>query len=383
MFSRLFIGLLSLSEAVLASEVAYRGSDGHTRRPPCHISKPSVEYSTIPGFFLQDNPHTDPDTFDYTLRNFGLINRPYSTDGKFDPHRNKTQWQRFEHYVETLNAKAGKDTQYKVLFLARHGEGYHNIAESYYGTPAWNCYWGPLEGNGTYVWRDARLSEAGLAQCTKSHEFWKHALVVEKIPAPQTYYSSPLIRSATTANLTFGGLDLPEDRPFTPTIKELLREGISMRTCDLRSNKTYIASLLPNFRFGDGFTENDELWRGDEGETAEAEFRRIKNAMDDIFTSDDSTWISITTHSGQIKVNLEVLRHKPFSLSTGQAIPVLVKAHTLKVHQPTTTIKSWVVEPTCTSPPVASISGQGCVCSTAPSAFIVATPAPTSPQLAI
>jgi hypothetical protein len=27
---------------------------------------------------------------------------------------------------------------YKVLFMGRHGEGFHNAAESYYGTPAWN-----------------------------------------------------------------------------------------------------------------------------------------------------------------------------------------------------------------------------------------------------
>jgi hypothetical protein len=28
--------------------------------------------------------------------------------------------------------------QYKVLFMGRHGEGWHNAAESFYGTPAWN-----------------------------------------------------------------------------------------------------------------------------------------------------------------------------------------------------------------------------------------------------
>jgi len=67
-----------------------------------------------------------------------LINRTYPTDDEFDLHKRETQWQRFEHYVETLNERGGKHTQYKVLFLARHGEGYHNVAESYYGTPAWN-----------------------------------------------------------------------------------------------------------------------------------------------------------------------------------------------------------------------------------------------------
>jgi len=40
--------------------------------------------------------------------------------------------------VESLNAKADNNTVYKVLFMGRHGEGFHNAAESYYGTPSWN-----------------------------------------------------------------------------------------------------------------------------------------------------------------------------------------------------------------------------------------------------
>ncbi|KAI1748571.1 phosphoglycerate mutase-like protein [Xylaria castorea] len=344
----------------------------------CQEHKMSINYTTVGGFFLQDDPATNPTTFDYTTVNYGLINRSYPTDKEFDRHGKKTQWQRFEHYVDSLNRNADKNTNYKVLFMARHGEGYHNAAESYYGTPAWNCYWGPLDGNGTVIWRDARLTEAGLAQCTKSHDFWEHALATEKIPAPQTYYSSPLIRSATTANLTFSGLELPEDRPFAPTVKELLREGISIRTCDERSSKTELAALLPKFRFEDGFTETDQLWRGgdDEGETSSAQFARTKIVVDDIFTHDDSTWISLTTHSGQISTTLQVLGHRAFSLSTGQAIPALVQVRRLRTEpSSTTTAPSFTPEATCHAPPVTSISGQGCVCSSAPGS-VTATPAP-------
>ena len=46
--------------------------------------------------------------------------------------------QKFEHYVWRLNRGSGRKVQYKVLYLGRHGEGYHNVAESYYGTPLWN-----------------------------------------------------------------------------------------------------------------------------------------------------------------------------------------------------------------------------------------------------
>lgn len=50
----------------------------------------------------------------------------------------ETQWQRFAHEVRRLNRESGRGVQYKVLYLGRHGEGYHNVAEAYYGTPAWD-----------------------------------------------------------------------------------------------------------------------------------------------------------------------------------------------------------------------------------------------------
>jgi hypothetical protein len=32
-----------------------------------------------------------------------------------------------------------------IRWTGRHGEGYHNVAESYYGTPAWNVsYFSPF-----------------------------------------------------------------------------------------------------------------------------------------------------------------------------------------------------------------------------------------------
>jgi hypothetical protein len=152
----------------------------------------------------------------------------------------KTQWQRFEHYVDHLTKTCGKTEQYKVIYMGRHGEGYHNVAEAFYGTQAWDvrqmpglgeesdcvltlvqCYWSKLNSNDTISWADAHLTPKGEAQALIAHSFWKDALVKAKIPAPQKYYSSPLHRCVATANLTFEGLDLPAKRPFKPIIKEV------------------------------------------------------------------------------------------------------------------------------------------------------------------
>jgi hypothetical protein len=59
----------------------------------------------------------------------GLINRTYPSDGEFDPNNTKTQWERFANYVTHLNKESSSNTQYKLVFLARHAEGWHNVAE--------------------------------------------------------------------------------------------------------------------------------------------------------------------------------------------------------------------------------------------------------------
>jgi broad specificity phosphatase PhoE len=211
--------------------------------------------------------------------------------------------------------------QYKVLFMGRHGEGYHNVAEAYYGTPAWNvrppqstpiititdfnnfksqCYYSKLDGNGTVVWADAHLTPNGVVQAQKAHAFWSSRIQVQKIPTPQSYYTRPLSRCLQTANITFSRLQLPSRHPFIPEVKELFREGISGHTCDRRSSKTYIHENFPSYRIEDGFTEIDELWVALHGETDVGEDIRSKKVLDRVFGADDNTWISITSHSGEI-----------------------------------------------------------------------------------
>jgi hypothetical protein len=74
----------------------------------------------------------------------GLLNRSYPTDHSSGRHHGeKPQWAKFARWVDYLNKKCrgsgGHDrTMYKVLVMGRHGQGWHNAAESYYGTPAWN-----------------------------------------------------------------------------------------------------------------------------------------------------------------------------------------------------------------------------------------------------
>ena len=236
------------------------------------------------------------------------------------------------------------------------------------------CYWAEKDGNGTITWADPLLTPAGTAQAVKANAYYKSRFEEQGLPYFQSYYSSPLKRCLQTANTTFAtGLNLPHHHGFKPTIKEKFREGISIHTCDHRSDKKVIRDMFPGAVFEKGFSEVDPLWRGKEGEgeTKAHQAQRSIEVLRDVFAHDDATWISISSHSGEIAALLAVLGHRQFSLSTGQIIPVLVKGEKKRRGgggDPLPSLTSatgpgFTPEATCNEPPVTSVSGTGCVCS--------------------
>lgn len=105
------------------------------------------------------------------------------------------------------------------------------------------------------------------------------------------------------------------------------------------------------------------------GEVSTDQDVRSKKVLDEVFGSDDSTWISITSHSGEIGSILRgksyvilafgmkqadsrvVLGHRTFSLSTGAVIPVLVKAETIQGTPASTASVPWTTISTCSTVP--------------------------------
>jgi broad specificity phosphatase PhoE len=355
----------------------------------CPNQKTHIDYTVVTGVFQQDDPATNPSTFNFTASNFGLINRDYPSDSLCPGRTNATQWQKLAHYIKTLNSdhSAKKNNErHTLLFLGRHGEGYHNAAETYFGTPAWNCYWSELPGNGSHTWADAHITSAGINQALVVNRFWNTLITKEKITLPETYYTSPLYRCLETANITFSGLSLPRKNPFIPIIKEFFREGISAHTCDRRSNKTYIHQHFPSYKFEKGFAEEDPLWQALHAEGQVNQDIRSKKVLDDVFEHDENTYISVTSHSGEIGSLLRgmfdfhlcpslhtreggdadfntVLGHRDFSLSTGAVLPVLVKATTLKGNGPATTTVPFTPQKTCAAPPpIRDSSCNDCSC---------------------
>lgn len=145
--SRIF-GLGPLLSITLVSiafiSVFYLGMStaGHSDPVPVGSGSGKVQdfhykFTVQKGFFQQSEDETDDKEFDFKTSNFGLINRTYSTDSDEDKEKG-TQWQRFEKYIRSLETSKQAGESYKVLFLGRHGQGWHNVAETKYGTKAWD-----------------------------------------------------------------------------------------------------------------------------------------------------------------------------------------------------------------------------------------------------
>jgi hypothetical protein len=130
-----------------------------------------------------------------------------------------------------------------------------------------------------------------------------------------------------------------------------MREALGLHTCDRRSSRSAIHARWPNFNFEQGFAEDDPLWTADLRESNSHLDARVKTLLDDIFTNDDHTFISFTSHSGALGGVLRVLGHITFSLQTGGVIPVLVKAEKIQGSAPSTSIAPGTPAPTCSVSP--------------------------------
>lgn len=83
-------------------------------------------------------------------------------------------------------------------------------------------YWSLQPGNDKWTWFDAKLTPTGTDQALTARKAWKKHLEKNRIPAPESYYVSPLMRCLQTARLTFEGIGVAGTKPFKPVIKEVL-----------------------------------------------------------------------------------------------------------------------------------------------------------------
>ncbi|KAK6205593.1 phosphoglycerate mutase [Scheffersomyces amazonensis] len=277
------------------------------------------EFEVVPDVFKQSLNSTDETSFNYLDENFGILH----------------SWDDIITKLNTLNKNIEDKTktQYKLLFLSRHGQGYHNLAHAKYGNDAWNDYWSKLNGDGKIVWGpDPLLTDLGKSQAKENSEFWKQQLRNNKnknqdLIKPTAFFVSPLSRSIDTLIGTWG--DIIDIKAIKPLIQDNLRETAGVHTCDKRSSRTIIAQKYESkgFVIEPGFVEEDVYFKPDYRETVGEQSLRIYKQFQFLFNGyPNDEVISITSHSGTIRAQLLVLGHRSFAVGTGGIIPVFVKA---------------------------------------------------------
>lgn len=347
----------------MSEATGHDGQEPITNALPSENCEVHFKFSAPSSYFIPSLPETEPPLFDPSTTNFGLISQSYDSDSSLPNVQELTDWERFTHHVASLNSQASDHTSYHVLYLARHGQGYHNLAETYYGTQNWDCYYSLLDGDldkdSGIIWADAQLSKLGRSQAHNMSKLWESQITTAKMPIPELWFSSPMERACRTAEITFQSLQqngILKDAKFIPTVKELLRETNGIHTCDRRSKRSVIAEKYPWWHIEEGFTEEDELWNPVYRETNEAHTYRVALLLDDILGSlpskDVGKFISLTAHGGAINAVLRAIRHREFQVNVGSAIAVLVKAERQNGRRPLQHFGKGEKAPTCVGDPL-------------------------------
>ena len=309
---------------------------------------PASEFSRLDLHFDRDNfVSIDPSLYSHNhIVDTGPLSR-YSSDVN-ESHR---AWNSLKHKITEMNkieVMRGSGTRYKVVFFGRHGQGYHNAAERFYGMHDWECYWAMQGTNGTHTWGpDAKLTPNGISEAEQTSKVWRKQISFGA-PVPERHFVSPLSRSILTMETTWGdvygwdtatsgkGSRLAGVPSTEPVVKEILRETLSLHYSDHRSSLSTIHKNFPYLLFSPlptlyansptSFPEEDPFWDFHR-ESNHMRDLRIKTALQEILTEvgDKATYVAITCHYGVIESALRVLGHEHVNVGTAGVVPVVVK----------------------------------------------------------
>ncbi|RAL02979.1 putative phosphoglycerate mutase [Aspergillus ibericus CBS 121593] len=292
--------------------------------------EPFWKFQLVPDIFVDyyEIANQSPGRKVTTQPNLGLIDQLYGDSDALPQWQEQDQkpWERFVAYVNRLNARSPKHVSYKVLYLTRHGQGVHNDYESKVGRDNWNDYWARLDGDGSIYWVDAWLTATGIQQARELGQFWRDVAPEQKIPLPETVYTSPLARCLHTTKLMFSPAFAKEGERLAPLVKEGLRERLTDHTCDKRSSLSWINRYYPSFLIENGFSEEDRLWSPFLSESIKEHVARKQRVLENLYERDPNQIISLTVHSYAIGAILRACgAEEEFIVREGSTIALLVR----------------------------------------------------------
>lgn len=294
-------------------------------------------FSIVEGFFKQSLRHTDDSTYNSVDDHFGL---------------NKESWNALVSELNELNnnVEDSSKERYKLVFCARHGQGYHNKAIEIWGTESWDDHYSHLEGainpeTGKFMeWApDPFLTNLGESQAKLMNESFKNEILNFNCPIPTKLFSSPFTRSAQTLYITMNNIctlndeDINDTRNnliskerLNPLIIENLRETIGEHLCDKRSDKYTIEKRLKGygFEFEPNFSSEDVYYKDDWREPISDQAIRANSFLQHVFEDKylDDKVVYCSSHSGEIKALIVATGHRQYIVPTAGMIPMLIKA---------------------------------------------------------
>lgn len=266
------------------------------------------DFAPVHGFFEQSAMETDDSLFDYLTQDFGITE----------------SWPCLLSKLDDLNRSAPDNVHFKMLYFARHGQGWHNVASGKYLKEEWMEKWRFLGTDGEITWGpDAKLTPLGVRQAAENCREWHHQLS-RGAPIPSRFYVSPLLRSIETLRLSWEGIDIP-----SPMVCEKLRETIGVHLCHQKTPRSTVQKSYPFLQYPDDFDEEDALAQmySINRERLHQQFLRVNEALQYIFDDCDKndSVVSITSHAGTIRSAVTVIGHRKFTIPTGGMIPMVVK----------------------------------------------------------
>ncbi|KAG7663605.1 PMU1 [[Candida] subhashii] len=276
-------------------------------------------FEVVQGFFKQSDPATNDLKFNYAWEHMGRLK----------------SWEDIISELKELNDNANENESYKLIFCARHGQGYHNLIVQKYGIQAWIDKYHALSTDGEYTWApDPNLTETGVKQSEENNELWKQELSLGA-PMPSKFFVSPMQRSSRTFVNTWDDIK-PKD--VHPVVKEKIRETLGKNLCDQRSPKRVIDERFGKYGFITDELVEEDIYFTETRETMVEQSIRVNQFVQELFESDVTngivdkekkqahTFISTTSHAGTIRCFINVFQHRHFTISTGGMIPIVVKA---------------------------------------------------------
>jgi broad specificity phosphatase PhoE len=203
--------------------------------------------------------------------------------------------------------------------------GVHNIKEQEVGRQEWERYWSRIDGDGKITWVDPELTAVGIQQALELRDFWAKAIQNDGVCAPTSFYTSPLRRCLHTAQLTWSTI-LKHPQAKSIVVKEHLREIFGVHTCDKRGATSTIRHDYPQFVIPTDFAEKDTLWNPGYRETLDEHSRLWQEFLQELFATDDSTFVSLTTHSGATRALYLAIGHPDVWTAAGSVVPIVVRA---------------------------------------------------------